>query len=184
MEEIKCQNQELSTELETLKEHQVSSVANQIDQEPQDARVDHGLLARLSLLEVQDGDAIWIGTYTFTNGVDCEAFLSAKVPAKVLSAYCYNMVLLVHRVPKNGDVVSPEAILQRDYTAHKGGFTHVGSTFIYSSMQQALPEAILQRDYTAHKGGFTMWGPLLSTPPCSRRCLVRWQVRQSTCFQV
>jgi hypothetical protein len=32
-----------------------------------------------------------------------------------------------------------EGILQRDYTAHKGGFTHVGSAYIYSSMQQAIP---------------------------------------------
>jgi hypothetical protein len=72
--------------------------------------------------------------------VDCEAFLLAKVPGKVLSAFCYDMVSLVHRVPKNGDSLSPKAILQRDYTAHnKGGFTHVGSAYIYSPMQQAIP---------------------------------------------
>jgi hypothetical protein len=138
MKDLERLNVELTTELETLKEHSASAVANQIAAEPQDGRID-GLIARLSLLEVQDGDSIRIGTYSFNNVVDCEAFLSAKVPSKVLSAYCYDMVSLVHRVPKNGDAVSPEAILQRDYTAHKGGFTHVGSAFIYSSMQQALP---------------------------------------------
>ena len=87
MAEIEHKNLELTTELETLKEHRASAVANKIGQAPQDAKVD-GLMARLSLLEVQDGDAIRIGTYTFTNVVDCEAFLSAKVPANVLSAYC------------------------------------------------------------------------------------------------
>jgi polyhydroxyalkanoate synthesis regulator protein len=138
MAEIEHKNLELTTELETLKEHRASAVANKIDLAPQDAKVD-GLLARLNLLEVQDGDAIRVGTYTFTNVVDCEAFLSAKVSSNVLSAYCYDMVLLVHRVSKNGDAVSTEQILQRDYTAHKGGFTHVGSAYIYSSIQQALP---------------------------------------------
>jgi hypothetical protein len=49
------------------------------------------------------------------------------------------MVSLIHRVPKNGESLSPEAILHRDYTAHKGGFLHVGSAYIYSSMQQAIP---------------------------------------------
>jgi hypothetical protein len=140
-EDIERHNLELTTKLENLKEHHASSVANQIDQEPQDARVD-GLLARLSLLEVQDRDGIWIGTYTFTNVVDCEAFLSAKVPVKVVSAYCYDMVSLVHCLPKNGDAVSPEVILQRDYMAHKVGFTHVGSAFIYSSKQHALPGSL------------------------------------------
>jgi hypothetical protein len=138
MAEIEHKNLELTTKLETLKEHWASAVANKIDLAPQDAKVD-GLLARLSLLEVQDGDAIRIGTYTFTHVVDCEAFLSAKVPSNVLSAYCYDMVSLVHRVSKNGDTVSTEKILQRDYTAHKGGFTHVRSAYIYLSMQQALP---------------------------------------------
>jgi hypothetical protein len=65
--------------------------------------------------------------------------LQQKVPAKVLSAYCYDMVSLVHRVPKSGSALSVEGILQRDYTAHKGGFSQVGSAYIYSSMQQAVP---------------------------------------------
>lgn len=97
------------------------------------------LLDRLGLLEVQDGESIRIGTYSFTNVMDCEAFLLAKVTEKVLSAFCYDMVSLIHRVPKNGESLSLEAILHRDYTAHKGGFLHVGLAYIYSLMQQAIP---------------------------------------------
>jgi hypothetical protein len=97
------------------------------------------LVGRLNLLECQDGDLIRIGTYTFTNMVDCEAFLLTKVLSKVLLAYCYNMVSLVHRVPKSGSALSVEGILQQDDTAHKGGFSQVGLAYIYSSMQQAVP---------------------------------------------
>jgi hypothetical protein len=138
MGDLEQANLALRTELETLKENQTSPLGGQLDGTSQDPRVD-GLLTRLGLLEVQDGESIEIGTYKFTNVVDCEVFLLAKVPGPVLSAFCYDMVSLVHRVPKNGEALSPEAILSRDYTAHKGGFTHVGSAYIYSSMQQALP---------------------------------------------
>jgi hypothetical protein len=138
MLDLECRNVELTTELESLKEHSTSAVANQISAEPQDGRV-NGLLAQLCLLEVQVGESICIGTYSFNNVLDCEAFLSSKVPSTALSAYCYDMVLLVNCVPKNDITVPPKAILQHDYTVHKGEFTHVGSAFIYSSMQQVLP---------------------------------------------
>lgn len=126
------------TELESLKEHKASSLGDQLEGEVQDPCVD-ALLVQLGLLEVQDGKSIQIGTYSFMNVIDCEAFLLAKVPGKVLSAFCYNMVSLIHRVPKNGELLLPEAILHQDYTAHKGGFLHVGLAYIYSLMQQAIP---------------------------------------------
>jgi hypothetical protein len=56
-----------------------------MEEDAQDPQV-NALLIRLVLLEVQDGESIQIGTYSFTNVVDCKAFLLAKVPGKVLSA--------------------------------------------------------------------------------------------------
>jgi hypothetical protein len=38
-----------------------------------------------------------------------------------------------------GAAVLVKGILHGDYTAHKGGFSHVGSAYIYSSMQQSIP---------------------------------------------
>jgi hypothetical protein len=138
MADLETANLQLKTELASLKEHKASVLVTRLEDEPQDPRVD-ALLLRLGLLEIQDGESIQIGTYNFTNVIDCEKFLHAKVPGNILSAFCYDMVSLVHRVPKNGESLSPEAILTRDYTANKGGFLHVGSAYIYSSMQQALP---------------------------------------------
>ena len=103
-----------------------------------DPRVE-SMAGRLNLLECKDGESIRIGTYTFTNVVDCKAFLLTKVRSKVLLVYCYDMVSLVHCVPKTGSALSVEGILQRNYTAHKGGSSQVGLTYIYSLMQQAVP---------------------------------------------
>jgi hypothetical protein len=95
MDELEKKNVVLGTEITTLQEQAGLAIGAQLELEMMDPRVD-SLVGCLSLLECQDGDSIWIGTYTFTNVVDCKAFLLTKVPAKVLSAYCYDMVSLVH----------------------------------------------------------------------------------------
>jgi hypothetical protein len=135
MAELEAKNTDLQTKLSAMGPRQVNTTeqapSNQLDLAP--------ILKRLSMVEGAQGgyDSVTLGGYHFNGIADCEAFLRTEVPEFVRGAFGYDMVSLLHRA-STGSMTTAE-ILTRDQNVKKGGFTNMGSAFIYTSMQQSLP---------------------------------------------
>lgn len=135
MSQLEARNTELQGKLSSMGEsHGVTSGAgptSQLDLAP--------ILKRLSLMEGSQGGngSVTLGGYHFHGISDCEAFLRTEVPEFVRGAFGYDMVSLLHRA--STESMTTADILERDQNVKKGGFTNMGSAFIYTSMQQALP---------------------------------------------
>jgi hypothetical protein len=73
-----------------------------------------------------------MGIEYFRNLSNVEDFQRTKVSAEILLAYAFDWVVADGKQ-------SVESLLSRDHHANTGGFRHIGSAQIYSSMQQAVP---------------------------------------------
>jgi hypothetical protein len=116
------------------------------------------MLERISQLESIKGDGVSMGVEHFKNLNNVKDFLRTKFPPEILSAYAFDWVSLAHVADVSDGKQSVESLLSRDHHANKGGFGHIGSAQIYSSMQQAVPAPLAGSSASENLTNFPLAG--------------------------